>query len=419
VFQVGSFVLTPAEVAKRKEYLEITARDEQLLKDAHSHLVRQTPAIIDRFYEYLLGHEHTRAMLSAPGLVARLKGLQTKYFTELTAGVYDLAYFENRLRVGQIHQKIGLSPEWYMGAYIKYLHIASDVLSTAFGRDYERYFQTIISLTKVISLDKALAIDAYHHAAQEALEKKSEELAQSNEQLKRSQAAKRQLTDMIVHDLQNPLAGMSAAIQVISSGESLSESAREALAEARKRCQDLAQMIMNVLQVSRAETGELQAYIENLDLSHIAREVAGAFQTAARLEGQSILVEVPERTAIRSDQTLLRRILQNLIRNALRHTPQGTHVAVRIEPGGPERLRLSVADDGPGIPKDVQPTLFEPFGAVALRKSGIRVDTGLGLPSCRVMARAIAAELHVESDGSHGSIFSLLIPERMPEKPPG
>jgi signal transduction histidine kinase len=411
MFQVGSFVLTPEEVAKRKQYLEITPRDEQLLKDAHPHLVRQTPGIIERFYEYLLSHEHTREMLSAPGLVDRLKVLQTKYFIELTSGVYDLAYFENRLRVGQVHHRIGLSPEWYMGAYVKYLHIASDVLSTVFGRDYERYFQTIVSLTKVISLDKALAIDAYHHAAQEALEK-------TNEELRRTQAAKRQLTDMIVHDLQNPLAGMSAAIQVVSSGESLSESARGALVEARRRCQDLAEMIMNVLQVSRAETGELQTYVENVDLSQIARDVAGAFQVSAQLEGRSISVEVPDRTTIRSDQTLLRRILQNLIRNALRHTPNGTRVVVKIQLEGPERLRVSVADDGPGIPKDVQANLFEPFSAAALRKSGIRVDSGLGLPSCRVMARAIAAELRVDSDGSHGSTFSLLLPERMPETKP-
>jgi hypothetical protein len=72
MFRVGSFVLTLEEVAKRKKYLEITPRDEQLLKDAHPHLVRQTPGIIERFYEYLLSHEHTREMLSAPGLVDRL-----------------------------------------------------------------------------------------------------------------------------------------------------------------------------------------------------------------------------------------------------------------------------------------------------------------------------------------------------------
>jgi len=403
MFRIGTLVLTPEEVDRRKQYLEITPQDEQRLRDAHPHLVRHTPTIIDRFYEYLLSHEHTRQMLSAPGLVDRLKGLQTKYFIELTSGVYDLAYFENRLRVGQVHHRIGLSPEWYMGAYVKYLHLASDVLSAAFGRDDERYFKAIVSLTKVISLDKSLAIDAYQHAAQEALEK-------SNEELQRAQAAKRQLTDMIVHDLQNPLAGMSAAIQVVMSGEKLSDSARSALQEALWRCKDLGQMIMNVLQVSRAETGELQTYFENLDLSAIAAEVVDSFRIAAKVEERSITLEAPPRTPFRSDQTLLRRILQNLIRNALRHTPKGTRVIVRVSPEGSERLTLSVADDGPGIPREIQQNLFEPFGASALRKSGIHVDTGLGLPSCKVMSDAISGELRVDSDGRQGTTFSLILP---------
>ena len=407
VFQIGSLVLTPEEVVRRKQYLEITAEDEQRLKQAHAHLVQQTPTIINRFYDYLLAHEHTRRMLSAPGLVDRLKKLQTQYFIELSAGVYDLAYFENRLRVGQVHHRIGLSPEWYLGAYVKYLHIASDVLSSSFGRDYERYFQTIVSLTKVISLDQALAMDAYQHAAQETLEK-------TNEELRRAQAAKRQLTDMIVHDLQNPLTGISAALQVIESTESLSEGTRMALSEASRRCQDLTQMIMNVLQVSRAETNELQTYIEELNLSRLSREVAGTFRNAANLEGRSVVIETPKEIILRTDQSLVRRILQNLLRNAIRHTPKGTNVVVQLSEEQDDRVRLSVADNGPGIPTDIQGQLFEPFGASALRKAGIHVDSGLGLPSCRVMARAIGAELEVKSDGQHGATFSLVLSRKSP-----
>jgi signal transduction histidine kinase len=79
-------------------------------------------------------------------------------------------------------------------------------------------------------------------------------------------------------------------------------------------------------------------------------------------------------------------------------------------------VRLSVVDDGPGIPSDLQAQLFEPFGAAALRKAGVQVDTGLGLPSCRVMARAIKAELAVHSDGKHGATFSLVLSRRSPVK---
>ena len=406
----GSLSLSDAEIEQRKVYLEITAEDERRLREAHPHLQRHSQAIIDRFYEYLLAHDHTRIMLSAPGLIDRLKKLQTRYFQELTAGDYGRAYFENRLRVGDVHNRVGLSPEWYLGAYTKYLHIVSDVLSQAFGRDYERFFQTLVSLTKVINLDMSLAIDAYIHSAQVALAGRKSELEAANAQLLKVESARRQLTDMIVHDLQNPLAGIAAFLKVLEPSEHLSPSVREALQEALRRCHDLSQMILNVLQVSRAEEGKLATYIEDIDLSRVASESASAFRLAAEIEGRTVVVEAPASATLRTDQSLVRRILYNLIRNALRHTPKGTHVIVRVERSAPARLRLSVIDDGPGIAPEVRPLLFERFGAPALRQAGLRVDSGLGLAFCKAATEALGATIRVENAGPRGSAFIIDFP---------
>jgi len=306
--------------------------------------------------------------------------------------------------VGQVHHRIGLSPEWYLGAYVKYLHIASDVLSNAFGRDYERFYQTIVSLTKVIYLDMGLALDAYHFSAQEVLETK-------NQELQRLQAAKQLLSDMIVHDLQNPLTGVTSALQAIQSATpELSATARDILFEALRRCQDLSLMIINVLQVSRAETGQIQVHASDFDLVQVGREIADSFQRTASLEGRSIEVVAPAAAALRSDETLVRRILQNLVRNALRHTPRGTRVSIRVEVPAGAGPRLSVSDDGQGIPAELQSRLFDPFAAASVRHEGVRVDTGLGLPACKIMARAIGAEFSVKSDGPRGSVFTLAFP---------
>ncbi len=398
------FDLTTQELERRKAYLGIAPVDEQRLRDANAHLRREARGVIDRFYEHLLGHEHTRRMLAEPGLVDRLKALQARYFEELTSGVYDLPYAEKRVRVGLVHHRIGLSPEWYLGAYVKYLHIASDVLSLSYGRDYERYFQTVQSLTKIIYLDMGLAIDAYQLAAQEALKQRSDDLEKANAEIRKAQAAKQVLSDMIVHDLQNPVAGVVAALQTLRArAGGLLEPEREALDEALRRCSDLTSMIFNVLEVSRAEAGLLEALPEDVDLSALAREGVEAFRRAAELEGRTLRFEGPESLAHRSDPALLRRVLQNLIRNAIRHTPRGTSVVVRIAEGP----SLSVEDDGPGIPTEVQPKIFEPFGSAALRQAGRRVDTGLGLPSCAAIARALGARLRVESDGRRGTTFTL------------
>ncbi len=420
MFAIGSFNLTEEEVRKRKDYLGITAEDEVRLREVHAHLQAYSQEIADRFYEFLLSHPHTRAMLSEPGLIDRLKQLQKKYFSELTAGTYDIEYFENRLRVGQTHNRVGLAPEWYLGAYNKYLQIVSDVLSRAFKSAHARYLRAITSVTKIIYLDMSLALDAYILSAQERLEQQNEAIQSSYQKLRQLQGDKQQLTDMIVHDLQNPLAGIIAYLELLKTKpDGLTLSEREALEEALRRCGDLVNMILNVLQVGRGEEGKLAAHVELTNLAELARESVAAFRIVAEVDGRRINEEIPPSVIVRSDQMLIRRILYNLIRNALRHTPRGTEVLVRLEVPKAGSARLSVIDNGPGVPPEIQPLLFERYGAAALRNAGLRVDSGLGLAFCKTAADALGAALSVQSDGSHGTAFALTIPTAEIELPSG
>jgi signal transduction histidine kinase len=169
-------------------------------------------------------------------------------------------------------------------------------------------------------------------------------------------------------------------------------------------------MILNVLQVSRAEEGKLATYIEDVDLARVASESAAAFKLAAEIDGRAVSVDLPPAAPLRTDQSLVRRILYNLIQNALRHTPRETRVVVRVErlPGG--GARLTVEDDGPGIAPEAQPLLFQRFGAPALRKAGLRVDSGLGLAFCKAAAEAIGASINVQSDGRRGTAFVIDFP---------
>jgi signal transduction histidine kinase len=402
-----AFVLSESEVQRRKASLELTAEDEQRLRDAHPLIHAHAPAIIDRFYEYLLAHEHTRRMLSAPGLVDRLKTLQARYFAELTSGQYDVAYFQKRLAVGLTHERVGLAPEWYMGAYHRYLEIVSDVLSRALAGQLELYLRTMTSLTKVIFLDMNLALETYFLTAQARLAEKNAAIEATNAELVRLHAAKQQLTDMIVHDLQNPLAGLNAFLQVLKADPGrLSETQRDALDEALRRSDDLSQMIMNVLHLSRAEAGKLDTYVESVDLAALTREVASAFALVAGHRGCRLAVEGPATLVHPTDRQLVQRILGNLLRNVFQHTPRGTSVTVTAE-AAPDGPRVRVVDDGPGIPVHLQPLMFERFGATALRAAGLRVDSGLGLAFCQTAAKALGATLALESDGRQGSAFTL------------
>ncbi|HVR73614.1 MAG TPA: protoglobin domain-containing protein, partial [Planctomycetota bacterium] len=409
------FTFTEEDLARRKEYLEITPEDEARLRDAHPFIQAQAARIIESFYDYLLGHEHTRSMLEAPGLMDRLKKLQLTYFFELTSGRYDLAYCQSRIRVGAAHHRVGLSPEWYVGAYLKYLHIVTDVLSTACGRDRERFFQTLASLTKMIYFDMGLALEVYHHKAEAGLRHQAWDLEAANAELRRLQASRRLLSDLIVHDLQNPLTGIQALLQVLEAKFDAQPRFQDAIREGLRCCQDLSQMILNVLETSRAETSKLDTHIEEVDLAKLVTDAAQAFRLPFDQDGRRLAVETPVSLVVRTDKYLVRRLLENLLRNALRHTPSGTPVTVRLVPVELGGIRLSVIDEGPGIPLEIQPLLFDPLGASKLRKAGVRVDTGLGLASCHAAATAIGARIHVESDGRSGTAMHVLFPSQPPD----
>ncbi len=391
-------LISDEEIVRRKKYLEIRPEDERRLEALHSVLERHAGEIIEKFYAYLLTHEFTKKFLETPGMIERLKKLQAEYFLRLTSGRYDREYFENRLKVGFAHERVGLAPQWYMGAYETYFRIVSEVLHREVPA--EQYHDALGSLTKIISLDIGLAIDAYIFKAHERLE-------ETNRKLLQLDRVKRQLTEMIVHDLQNPLAGIEAFLQYVRSRGRLEGEEVEALEEALARCGDLENMIQNVLQLRKMEEGKLELYVEDLDLRDFVPRCAAAFDLVAKQHSKALEIVVPDSgVPARTDQTILQRILYNLIRNAIKHTRKGTSIRVAVTAD----REISVTDDGPGIPKELQPRVFEPYGSMGIRGSGMRMDTGLGLPFCRMAVEALGATLSLRSESGQGTTFSFRIP---------
>lgn len=396
--------VTPDEVSRRKAYLEITAADEDRLRRAHAIIQRHTDRIIDEFYRYLLSTEHTRKMLQEPGVLERVKGLQRRYFERLTSGTYDEAYFEDRIKVGYAHDRIGLTPEWYLGAYNKYLSVVSDVLSREMGRDYQGFFDMLVSLTKIVHLDMGLAMDAYSTAGKARVEER-------NRRLQELDSKKQLLAETIIHDLRNPVAGLQGFIAVLkSSAAGLTPSQRAAMIEAERACGTLNAMIDNVLMISRMEEGKLQTLRENVDLSELADEMVRAYSPLASARGKMLRTKAASKPVeARTDREVLHRILSNLVMNSIRHATGANFVEIEASRDPSGRSRLSVADDGPGIPKQYHSLIFEKFGGANLRKTGLKLDTGLGLVFCRMATRELGGELILESDAGQGTKFSVVL----------
>src|SRR5262249_35358194 len=111
------------ELRNRRSSFNLTDEDLARLASLRSFAEKAMDGIVDAFYELLLNHPDTRKFFPDEVAVRRVKRTQKEYFLGLFTGRCDLAYVEDRLRVGAIHERIGLAPKWYLGAYRQYLQL--------------------------------------------------------------------------------------------------------------------------------------------------------------------------------------------------------------------------------------------------------------------------------------------------------
>lgn len=161
--------LGPTDAERRKRYLDLTSRDASALREIRNALSSRHEAAMEAFYDHLLEFDEIRALLNDPESLERLKKHQWRYLAELTAGKYDWSYVKERLRVGIVHQRLGVEPRWYLGAYSKYLCELVGEVRGAADEDGERLVECVRALLKVAFLDIGLALETYLHADRRAL----------------------------------------------------------------------------------------------------------------------------------------------------------------------------------------------------------------------------------------------------------
>ncbi|MBI4319723.1 MAG: PAS domain S-box protein [Chloroflexi bacterium] len=154
--------ITDQDIARRKEFLEFTEEDVKRLLDINDIARAYADDIIEDFYRHLLSFEEARPFFrNDPKLIAYVKGKQKEYFLRLTQGNYDATYVESRLKIGVLHQQIGLPIKLYLGMYNWYLRAVASRLVSAFRQQPEKALAAIASLSKLVFFDMGLAIETY------------------------------------------------------------------------------------------------------------------------------------------------------------------------------------------------------------------------------------------------------------------
>jgi two-component system sensor histidine kinase/response regulator len=226
--------------------------------------------------------------------------------------------------------------------------------------------------------------------------------------LMRLQLQKERLTSFVVHDLKNPVTSMDLHAQLLLRGTGLTAQLRESAQHIRSEARSLLRLLLNLLDISKSEEGRLVLRPSEVKLEQLTTELFEAM--ALKAETGSVKLEssihVP---LLHADADLLRRVLENLLDNAIRHAPPGTTVSLsaKAQPGAVE---LRVADQGPGIPPELTGKIFERFARSEASATGTtRAGTGLGLAFCKLAVEAHGGTLAVETE-SQGAVFLVRIP---------
>ena len=218
------------------------------------------------------------------------------------------------------------------------------------------------------------------------------------------EALRRDFVSNVSHELRTPLAAMKIMIETLQSG---AEGAH-ATAFLRSLAAETDRMVVLVeelLDLARLESGKLEMRFGTVDLSALCRDVVATHVPRARSLGVALELLLPEEpVSIIGDRDRLVQVIFNLLDNALRHAASGGHVDVGISLA-PGLATLYVKDDGPGIPYDALPHIFERFYVVDRSRSRSAGGTGLGLAIVKHIVESHGGSVTAESELNRGTTF--------------
>lgn len=267
-----------------------------------------------------------------------------------------------------------------------------------------------------------------------ALALQLEESAEEREQLLQRERAAREMSEKrrtelelvtesrtrlirgFTHDVKNPLGAADGYLELLADGviADVSEPQRETIGRVRRSIRHALELIAHLLDIARAEAGQLEIRRRPTDVADEVREVVDAFRAQARSKHLEMRVTLePELPVIQSDPERLRQVVGNLISNAVKYTPQGGHIDVRTSVAHPQttskerEIEITVADDGPGISADKLPVLFAEFTRF---DPAAAEGAGLGLAISKKIAQALGGDIEVNTEVGRGTSFCLLLP---------
>ncbi|HVP10670.1 MAG TPA: ATP-binding protein [Phycisphaerae bacterium] len=381
-----------------RQYVGFTAEDAAALAQLREPLRPYLPGIVKQFYEVIDRLPKALQVLTGSGAeLGRLREATLNWLIELFSGTYDARYYEERCDIGRAHLRVGM-PQHYMFAAMNVLRLALVERIQALQLDDGP--GKIAALHRLLDIELAIMNDAYREDFVRRIQER--EHAQYQQRLSESEhlASVGQLAASLAHEIKNPLAGISGAIQILGSGLSENHPHKEIIGEALRQIDRLDAAVKDLLVYARpkppnTKKQSLDAIIERALI--LLREEP-AFRSVRvhckGLDGEHQVVV---------DEAQIQQVVSNLLLNAAHACENDGEITCRVRQL-PAKIRIIVEDNGKGMPPEVLARVFEPFFTTKAR------GTGLGLPICKRIVEAHGGTIDIQSVVGKGTRVTVEIP---------
>lgn len=237
------------------------------------------------------------------------------------------------------------------------------------------------------------------------------ELKHARQRLREMNEEKNEFMGIAAHDLRSPLNAIQGYSEMFLEESDLGRQEQEDLVRRiRDGARRMAEMVQNLLDANRIERGEMQLHLAPTDLAPLLNSVIETQRARALAKQQTVYHESESSAAVvQLDPGVTVQVLENLVSNAVKYSPTGTDIFVRLKKC-PHSARVEVQDQGPGLSAEDQKKLFGKFARLSAKPTGGEHSTGLGLSIVKKMVEAMNGKVWCESELGHGATFIVEFP---------
>jgi len=379
-------------------YVGLDDTDRGRLLALHDKLQPHFAAIAERFYEAVWANPGAASVLQGPEQIERLRCTLIDWMSTGLLGPYDAKFEAKRSRIGRVHVRIGLAQQ--------YMFTATNVVRAAYlDRIAELYaadeaILVVRSVDKLLDIELALMLRHYQLDSEERLV--SRERQQQSDRL----SALQTMSAGLAHEVRNPLNAAKLQLELLERRLRRQHDDDPKVVEpvglARDEIQRLTELLNEFLSFARPP----DLHTEEHDVVAIARHVIELERPLAQRIGTALALDSSADTALAPvDPGKLHQVVQNLVRNGIEAAGANGHVSVAVALENDHALHIRIADDGPGIPDDVRPRIYEPFFST---KEG---GTGMGMSIVHNFVAMHGGRIDIATS-SHGTLIDVAIPRR-------